>query len=197
MAKKVTINGSNIISSLSDAWGGTNNSSSAQTIHGTSVPAGAEWGINRGEVERFVKAQMSSQQTMTGYYTCATAAATAAKTVAATGYVLTVGGCIRIKMNNANTANNVTLNINSTGAKALYYDGTQASSTNTWEAGEVLEVYYDGTQYQCASGGGGGKFATGEKVNDTSITDQITENSTALPTGGAVYAIIDGGFYVN
>lgn len=185
MAKKVTINGSNIISSLSDAWGGTNNSSSAQTIHGTSVPAGAEWGINRGEVERFVKAQMSSQQTMTGYYTCATAAATAAKTVAASGYALTVGGCIRIKMNNANTANNVTLNINSTGAKALHYLGSQASSSNSWEAGDVLEVFYDGVKFQCA-GWEGDKFSTGEKVRNTAITDEVTENSEAIVTSGAV-----------
>ena len=125
---------------------------------------------------------------MMGYYECSTAEGTAAKVVSASGYALTSGGCIRIKMSNANKANNVTLNINSTGAKALYYDGAQASATNTWEAGEVLEVYYDGTQYQCASGGGGGKFATGENVKDTSITNTIEEGSTALPTSGAVYS---------
>ena len=92
---------------------------------------------------------------MMGYYVCDTAEGTAAKTVSASGYTLTNGGCIRIKMTNANTADNATLNINGTGAKALFYDGAQASSANTWEAGEVLEVYYDGTQYQCISGGGG------------------------------------------
>ena len=143
-----------------------------------------------------ISGALALMQSMMGYYVCDTAAGTAAKTVDATGYSLTNGGCIRIKMTNANTADNATLNINSTGAKALYYDGAQASSTNTWEAGEVLEVYYDGTQYQCASGGGG-KFATGEKVKDTSITDSITNGSTALPTSGAVYAMIDGGFYNN
>lgn len=132
-----------------------------------------------------ISGALALMQSLVGYYVCDTAAATAAKTVTATGYTLTNGGCIRIKMTNANTAANVTLNINSTGAKALYYDGTQASSTNTWEAGEVLEVYYDGTQYQCASGGGG-KFATGEKVRETSITDEITPNSDDLPTSGAV-----------
>lgn len=102
-----------------------------------------------------ISGALALMQSMMGYYVCDTAAGTAAKTVAATGYSLTNGGCIRIKMTNADTANNVTLNINYTGAKALFYDGTQASATNTWEAGEVLEVYYDGTQYQCASGGGG------------------------------------------
>ena len=54
-------------------------------------------------------------------------------------------------MTNGNTADNVTLNINGTGAEALFYNGEQASSTNTWKAGDVLEVYYDGTQYQSYS----------------------------------------------
>ncbi|MBR5395719.1 MAG: hypothetical protein IK144_11680, partial [Bacteroidaceae bacterium] len=57
MAKKekITINGENLLSSLADAWGGVNEESSAVDIHGTSVPAGREWGMNRGEVERFIK----------------------------------------------------------------------------------------------------------------------------------------------
>lgn len=135
------------------------------------------------------KAVLDCLVAMLGYYECSTAAGTAAKTVAATGYSLTNGGCIRIKMTNANTAANVTLNINSTGAKALYYDGVQASSTNTWEAGEVLEVYYDGTQYQCASGGGG-KFHSGQKVKDVNIfnnKDDIQQGYTNLPSSNILY----------
>jgi hypothetical protein len=130
-----------------------------------------------------ISGALALMQSLVGYYVCDTAAGTAAKTVDATGYSLTNGGCIRIKMNNANTANNVTLNINSTGAKALYYDGTQASSTNTWEAGEVLEVYYDGTQYQCASGGGGGRADkveydnTGSGLTATNVQGAIDELS--------------------
>ena len=135
-----------------------------------------------------ISAALALMESLVGYYTCDTAAATAAKTVAATGYSLTNGGCIRIKMTNANTAANVTLNINSTGAKALYYDGAQASSTNTWEAGEVLEVYYDGTQYQCASGGGG-KFATGEAVKDVSITDTLNDTSALIEAAPVKEAI--------
>ena len=137
-----------------------------------------------------ISGALALMQSLVGYYVCDTAAGTAAKTVAATGYSLTNGGCIRIKMTNANTADNATLNINSTGAKALYYDGAQASSSNTWEAGEVLEVYYDGTQYQCASGGGG-KFATGQKVGDVSISNEVTHGSDALPTSGATFDAIN------
>ena len=138
-----------------------------------------------------ISGALALMESLVGYYVCDTAAATAAKTVTANGYTLTNGGCIRIKMTNANTAANVTLNINSTGAKALYYNGTQASSSNSWEAGEVLEVYYDGTQYQCASGGGGGKFATGENVKDVSITDTL-DNSESLIESAPVKTAIDG-----
>lgn len=103
-----------------------------------------------------------------GYYECATAAATAAKTVAAPGYVLATGGNVRIKMTYANTAANVTLNINSTGAKALYYDGAQASSSNSWDAGDVLTIYYDGTQYQVQVSAG-----TAAKVKYDNTTSEL------------------------
>lgn len=139
-----------------------------------------------------ISGALALMQSLVGYYVCDTAAGTAAKTVAATGYSLTNGGCIRIKMINANTAANATLNINGTGAKALYYDGAQASSTNTWEAGEVLEVYYDGTQYQCASGGGG-KFATGEAVKNTGITNSFEQGAdNELLTKQAMSDVIYG-----
>lgn len=63
MAKKITINGSNLLNSLNDDWGGVNNTQQSVTPYSerggnTPVPAGAEWGINRGEVERFLKAQL-------------------------------------------------------------------------------------------------------------------------------------------
>lgn len=61
MAKKITIEGNELLESLNDDWGGVNDSGSAETIHGTTIPAGAEWGVNRGEVERFIKAQIGSK----------------------------------------------------------------------------------------------------------------------------------------
>ena len=185
--------GTKIVETLKMTVGGVQEAVTALTIlAATTSKAGLLSASDKSYIDSLpssltsINADISKLLAMLGYYECSTAAATAAKEVSASGYVLTNGGCIRIKMTNANTADNVTLNINSTGSKALYYDGAQASSSNSWEAGEVLEVYYDGTQYQCASGGGG-KFATGEKVKDTSITDQITQNSTALITSGAVY----------
>lgn len=63
MAKKVTIEGSNLLQNLNDDWGGVNNSQGSVTPYSdrgatTPVPAGNEWGVNRGEVERFLKEQL-------------------------------------------------------------------------------------------------------------------------------------------
>ena len=58
---KITINGQNLLQDLNDDWGGENNSGSTQNIHGTPVPNGSEWGMNRGEVERFLKEQIGGK----------------------------------------------------------------------------------------------------------------------------------------
>lgn len=97
-----------------------------------------------------------------GYYECDTAGDTAAKAVTAAGYVLpATGGSVKIKMANRNTVANATLNINSTGAKPLYYNGQRAGVGNTWDTNEIIEVFYDGAKYQAynvAGSNGDGVF---------------------------------------
>ena len=97
-----------------------------------------------------------SLSALTSYAECTTAANVASKAVTIEDFALpTTGGCLHIKMTNANTsASGVTLNINSTGAKALYYNGSAVSATNTWEDNEVLEIYYDGANYQASNARG-------------------------------------------
>ncbi len=63
MAKKITIPGDSLLSGLGDAWGGVNSSGHAQEVYGTEVPNGKEWGVNRGEVERFVKHYLEEHDT--------------------------------------------------------------------------------------------------------------------------------------
>lgn len=100
------------------------------------------------------------------YVTCDTAAGTAAKTITVTGLTaLTTGIRLLVKMTNNNTSNNATLNINSLGAKPLYYDNVRASSDNSWEAGEVIDVYYDGTNFY-SSNVQGGSSAGGNQILD-------------------------------
>ena len=102
--------------------------------------------------------------TQIGYYECYTAAGTAAKTITVAHYALFAGGSMKVKFENKNTANNATLNINSQGAKALYYQGERASATNSWDAEEVVEIYYDGTSYYANNVKGG----SGSGVYDVS-----------------------------
>lgn len=82
-----------------------------------------------------------------GYFTCDTAAGTAAKVLTVAGYSLFQGGSIKVKFLNRNTAGSATLNINSQGAKALYYGGKAVSASNSWDNNEIVEIYYDGTSY--------------------------------------------------
>ena len=137
------------------------------------------------------KEKVDSSPMSVGYFTCETNASTAAKTVTASGYKLQNGGAIKIYMANGNTASSPTLNINATGAKPIYYNGAIASPTNSWEAGEVIEVYYDGTNYQATNFQGGGSFSTGEKVGEVGITDEATQDSDDLITSGAVYSMMN------
>ena len=67
----------------------------------------------------------------TPYATCDTAAATAAKVAATTpgsNFSLETGARITVKFTVTNTAANPTLNVNSTGAKAIYYRGSAISA---------------------------------------------------------------------
>ena len=79
-----------------------------------------------------------------GYCTCSTAAATAAKEAALSSYALTTGGIVVVKFTNAVPAN-ATLNINSAGAKAIYYNGS-AITAGKINAGETAVFIYS-SQY--------------------------------------------------
>ena len=130
-----------------------------------------------------------------GFFECTTVAGTAAKTISATGYALRSGGSIKVKMTYKNTAaSSVTLNINSTGAKALLYKGKPVDSGNTWEAGEVVEIYYDPTYNNNAGGyfannvaGGSGDgvfdisvYNSGQRYTD--LTAALGVNAAHVPT---------------
>lgn len=85
------------------------------------------------------------------YGECTIAAATAAKTVTVnSSFKLVTGATIAVKFSNTNTADAPTLNVNSTGAKALKrtnstYAGT--SSHTSWVAGETVPLLYDGSSW--------------------------------------------------
>lgn len=90
------------------------------------------------------------------YVTCDTVAGIADKVVTVTGLTaLTTGIRLLVKMTNNNTASNATLNINSLGAKPLYYNNERVSGDNAWKAGEIVDIYYDGTNFYSGNFQGG------------------------------------------
>lgn len=83
---------------------------------------------------------------ITHYGTCSTAAATVAKTVSLNNFTLVKGARVAVKFTVTNTASSPTLNVNSTGAKPIYYRGS-AISAGYLAANRTYEFVYDGTQY--------------------------------------------------
>ena len=81
------------------------------------------------------------------YGVCSTAAATAGKIVNCTGYGLITGSEITVKFTVTNSAANPTLNVNNTGAKAIYYRGA-AISAGYLAANHTYTFRYNGTQYE-------------------------------------------------
>lgn len=82
------------------------------------------------------------------YGTSSTASTTSAKVVTSSGFVLATGVRIAVKFTNGNTTAFPTLNVNSTGAKSIYQNGTVGA---TWSAREVVEFVYDGTNWNASA----------------------------------------------
>ena len=125
------------------------------------------------------------------YGTCSTAAATAAKTVACTGFALVTGAEITVKFTVTNTAANPTLNVNSTGAKAIYYRGA-AISAGYLAANRTYTFRYNGTQYELV---GDINTDTNTTYTLSSITGTLAVSkggtgATTAPLG--LYALING-----
>ena len=83
----------------------------------------------------------------THYGTCYTSSGTAAKTVTIPGITLVVGARVIVRFTYANTASNPTLNVSSTGAKAIYYKNAVIPATYI-KAYSLLELVYDGTYWR-------------------------------------------------
>lgn len=91
------------------------------------------------------------------YGTCSTAAGTAAKIVTCSGFKLKVGAHIFVNFTSTNTASDCTLNVNSTGAIAIFTnfsstlsgDPTQPDLFNVTPltANEPVHFFYNGTHW--------------------------------------------------
>ena len=121
------------------------------------------------------------------YGTCSTAANTAAKTVTMKNYTLVAHGIIAIKFNNAITVASATLNINSKGAKAIYYKEA-ALAANVIQAGDIVTMQYNGSQYHIISiirNSGLPKTDLSSEVQESLTKADETQFSTAYIGAGA------------
>lgn len=124
------------------------------------------------------------------YGTCSTAAGTAAKVVTCSGFNLVTGATVMVKFTNANTVANPTLNVNSKGAKAIYYRGAAltASSLANWGAGDVVEFRYNGTQWDLLNVGNTAGEGEANVQSDWNVTDTTSDayikNKPTIPTIG-------------
>ena len=120
-----------------------------------------------------------------GYGTCSTAAATTAKAVTLASYALTTGGVVAVRFDNAVPAG-ATMNINSKGAKAIYYRGA-AITAGVINAGDVATFIYNGSQYillavDRASGSAVVGIAWSNKSLTITYADGTTSTVTIHPT---------------
>lgn len=128
-----------------------------------------------------------------GYYVCETAAGTATKatttnTIGQSTFAVPVKGCIvKVKMANANTATDtVYLQFGSDAntKKELKYNGLAVDASNTWEEGEVISVYYDGTYYQASN-------AMGQVTLNKLTESKLMWEDTNIGSFGTSYGILD------
>lgn len=84
------------------------------------------------------------------YSVCSTAAGTAAKTVTLTGFSLVVGAEVTVRFTSTNkaAAADLTLNVNSTGAKGIRYRNAALPGAAVLETGRTYTFVYDGTYWQ-------------------------------------------------
>ena len=110
------------------------------------------------------------------YATCSTSSSTAAKVAACAGFSLSTGAAVAVKFTNTNTVSSPTLNVNGTGAKSIKKYGSTGPDTYMWNAGAVVEFFYDGTYWVMVNG----TTATTTYYGLTKLSSSVSSTSTTL-----------------
>ena len=116
------------------------------------------------------------------YASSSTAAATAAKTASTSGgdFTLESGASVIVKFANGNTASNPTLNVDNTGAKAIYMNGA-AIDTDLEENG-TYQFVYNGTQFDLVGGAGSGGGTTIVQIPSVVVGTYTYDGTAQGPT---------------
>lgn len=108
------------------------------------------------------------------YGTCTTAAGTRVKAVSNSDFVLGTGAQIVVKFSYTNTISSPQLNVNSTGAKYIRYNGANIT-TGYIKANKCYSFVYDGTYWNLI----------GDIDTDTNTTYTLTKNGSTLTLNGS------------
>ena len=127
------------------------------------------------------------------YGVCYTAAATAAKTVSITGFVLKKGASVRVKFAYSNTASSPTLNVNDTGAKSIVYSGySSLLEKYYWKSGDLLTFTYNGAFWELADDASRKNARTIWANDTTSVT--VEAGTITMNSGSKIAFGTDGTF---
>lgn len=114
------------------------------------------------------------------YGVCSTSASASEKIVNCSNFILTLGAKITVKFTVTNIAGNPTLNVNSTGAKSIYYRGNPINASYL-AANRTYTFIYNGSQYDLI-----GDIDTNTTYYITSVIC-TTSASTAAKVGTTSY----------
>ena len=143
-----------------------------------------------------IKIQAGSK---TAYGTCSTAAETSEKAVVIDdlNWKLEVGNIITVRFSITNTASNVTLNVNNTGAYSIRastsspYTGT--STAYTGAANRAVTYMFDGSYWQWLSAGVYPSTATNVSLGQGYATCSTAASTTAKTASLSSYTLSKGG----
>lgn len=174
---------------------------SSNQVYGISINGGRLFRIynNKGaySVQAYDKdsdTTYTPQKLGSGYGTCTTAEATAAKVVTLADYVLAKNGIVAVKFSYPLCAS-ATLNINGKGAKPVYVGGAAVTATNckSVQAGDIGYFIYDGTAYHFLGTDRADKSAiTGLSVSGKTVTYTRADGETGtFDTQDTTYSFAD------
>ena len=128
------------------------------------------------------------------YGVCSSTAATVAKVVTITGFpsTLVAGTAVAINFTYSNTAASPTLNVNSTGAKAIKRYGTTAPSSTvatSWAAGATVLMIYDGSYWRICT--------HNDNTTYSAISVSNIQNTAGTTTGLITGSRFKSGFDAN
>lgn len=93
----------------------------------------------------------SSIQSAVSYGVSSTIAGAAVKAVTLANFSLFIGKFLAVTFSNGNTANNISISVNGTEAKAVYYSGSPVLAYMITHSTNVFIMMYDGTYWQLAN----------------------------------------------